>query len=252
MTDITAPTSLKQNKTMQITGKVVTQDGILSSVRVEVLDETGIVMRSVQVQKESNQISLPKNGINFADLTPGNYTYKVYADVKSNIVLGEDIVQEVATNCVYTRAFTVGGAEPTVAWADTKTHLFRDGWIYDNGAWRFYKQDVLQTGWICSGGVDYYLQEDGSAATGWQTINGKNRYFSNTGAMRVGWLRADGKTYYMLSNGVAACGLRTIDGEQYFFEEDGTMKTSGEVVVDVILYQIQSDGRAIPVIAEEE
>lgn len=244
MTDITAPTSLKMNKSMAITGKVVTQDGILSGVRVEVLDESGNVILSTQVQKESNQLSLPKNGINFAGLPAGNYTYKVYADVKSNFVLGEDVLQETATNCVYTRAFTVGGVEPAAAWEETSSRLLKNGWIYENGAWCYYEQNTLQTGWFCSGGVDYYLQEDGYAVTGWQTINGKNRYFSNTGAMRVGWLRTDGNTYYMLSNGVAARGLRMIDDKLYFFEEDGTMKTGGEVVVDAVSYQIGSDGEA--------
>lgn len=244
MTDITAPTSLKMNKSMAITGKIVTQDGILSGVRVEVLDESGNVILSTQVQKESNQISLPKNGINFAGLPAGNYTYKVYADVKSNFVLGEDVLQETATNCVYTRAFTVGGVEPAAAWEETSSRLLKNGWIYENGAWCYYEQNTLQTGWFCSGGVDYYLQEDGYAVTGWQTINGKNRYFSNTGAMRVGWLRTDGNTYYMLSNGVAARGLRMIDDKLYFFEEDGTMKTGGEVVVDTVPYQIGSDGEA--------
>ena len=34
------------------------------------------------------------------------------------------------------------------------------------------------------------VQEDGSVATGWQIINGRARYFSDTGAMRTGWLES--------------------------------------------------------------
>ena len=89
--------------------------------------------------------------------------------------------------------------------------------------WRYYENGTFRTGWFCSGGIDYYLLEDGAAATGWQKINGKMRFYTDTGAMRTGWLNDNGAVYYLLSNGIPATGERTIDGEAHMFGTEGIL-----------------------------
>ena len=56
------------------------------------------------------------------------------------------------------------------------------GWHYDNG-WMFYENERQQIGWVRSCGVDYYLNRVGKVLTGWNTIEGGLRYFTDTGAM---------------------------------------------------------------------
>ena len=61
-------------------------------------------------------------------------------------------------------------------------------------------QGVVQTGWH----NNKYYQEDGTAATGWMTVDGSLRYFDETGNMKT--------------------GLFTVDDEEFYTEEDGSVQ----------------------------
>ena len=68
---------------------------------------------------------------------------------------------------------------------------------------RYYLMDdqgVVQTGWH----NNKYYQEDGTAATGWMTVDGSLRYFDETGNMKT--------------------GLFTVDDEEFYTEEDGSVQ----------------------------
>ncbi|PFB40139.1 hypothetical protein CN404_30520 [Bacillus thuringiensis] len=123
--------------------------------------------------------------------------------------------------------------------------------------------NVLESGFFKQNGKTYYRGyrgdetkvENGTLATGWQTIKGKTYYFgapgdntkveNNTAA--TGWQTIKGKTYYFgapgdntkVENNTAATGLQKIGGKTYYFGKPGdgttvdnyTMAT-GWVVLD--------------------
>jgi hypothetical protein len=69
--------------------------------------------------------------------------------------------------------------------------------------------------------ADYYILEDGTAATGRVEINGEYRYFTETGAMCTGWYETANGKIYLLSNGATATGWYRVQGTPCYFGEDG-------------------------------
>ena len=92
----------------------------------------------------------------------------------------------------------------------------------------------------------YYFTDDGSAATGSQTINGQQLYFDENGRQAKGiivtdndgrkqyydvdtgdlvknrFIEYDGSWYYFGSDGYAVTGLRRINRQTLYFRSDGT------------------------------
>jgi glucan-binding YG repeat protein len=139
-------------------------------------------------------------------------------------------------------------------WIWYDNNIDRSGWVEKDGV-RFY-QDFHADPW--SGWLElektYYLREDGTPVTGWQTIDGVTYYFAPDGAMHTGWLEEGGKTYYMggngarvegwlwletdryyLRDGILLTGWQSIDGETYHFSAKGVMDR-GFTVVDEKTY----------------
>lgn len=79
-------------------------------------------------------------------------------------------------------------------------------------------------GWIEQGGKTYYYA-NGTAKTGWQSINRKSYFFDNKGVMMTGWLSLDGKTYYLDGKGVRITGWVEDNGNRYYLDQTGAMKT---------------------------
>ena len=105
------------------------------------------------------------------------------------------------------------------------------------------------TGWRQGASNEWFYLENGTAVTGWKTIDGANYYFrsedcvmANSVFMKVqidgkeencylgedgklvtGWKNINGSWYYFQNSGVMVRGLVTIDGELYGFKEDGTL-----------------------------
>lgn len=74
-----------------------------------------------------------------------------------------------------------------------------------------------------------YLNEDGSYATGFQTIGDKIYYFQKDGIMKTGWIKtASGNKYYFKKNGQMATGRLKINGVIYDFGTDGVLKANEE------------------------
>ena len=81
-------------------------------------------------------------------------------------------------------------------------------------------------------GSFYYFDKDGKALTGWQTIDGKQLYFTEKGRNRPG-------SQYKGS-------LYTIDGHKYYFDPDsGEMWTNRFVYYIGNWYYLDSQGRAV-------
>ena len=123
---------------------------------------------------------------------------------------------------------------------------------------------ITPKGWLLENGIWYYLNANGTYATGRQTIDGSRYYFEDDGAMATGWHKEDGSLYFLtgalarkgwlLVNGTwfyidddctAAVGWRDIEGERYLFEDDGAMATGWQEVSGKRYYLTES-GRLAP------
>lgn len=224
--DATYPEVLQPGEGFAVNGILRSTHNEVHNVMVRIMDELGQEQDCFPIPVEGRYKNLEdtalRNEIDFQHLYPGNYTLEISAEVRNHYAKDGRILVETQKHILAEKAFTVGyEAIPVAETVETKT--VSTGWLYEDGVWRYYENGTFRTGWFCSGGVDYYLLEDGAAATGWQEINGKMRFFSNTGAMRTGWLDDNGAVYYLLSNGVPVTGERTIDGAVYTFGDDGIL-----------------------------
>lgn len=224
--DATYPEVLQPGEDFTVNGTLRSTHNEVHNVMVRIIDELGQEQDCFSVPVDGRYKVLEdtalRNEIDFQHLHPGNYTIEVSAEVHNHLALNGKIFMETHKCILAEKTFTVGyEAIPVSETVETKT--VTTGWVFEDGLWRYYENGAFRTGWFCSGGVDYYLLEDGAAATGWQEINGKKRFFSDTGAMRTGWLDDNGAVYYLLSNGEPVTGERTIDGVEHTFGTDGIL-----------------------------
>ena len=224
--DATYPEVLKPGENFTINGILRSSHNEVHDVMARIVDEVGKEHACFPVPVEGRYKDLGNSAlsyqIDFSHLYPGNYTLELSVEVRNHYVRSGKIQTEAERHIVKEVPFVVGySAAPVSGTLETKETEY--GWQYADGVWRYYENGVYRTGWFCSNGVDYYLQEDGSAATGWKEINGQKRFFSDTGAMRTGWLDDNGAIYYLRSNGVPITGQQTIDGEEYMFGTDGIL-----------------------------
>lgn len=73
------------------------------------------------------------------------------------------------------------------------------------------------------------MDSNGVMQTGWQTIDNKTYYFSETGSGLVGWQTIDGKLYYCYSDGHIAKGIvitRRVGNKlvKYIIDTDGVAR----------------------------
>lgn len=246
----TAPTGLKLKKDYTMSGIISGVNSVISGLEVVITDENGNIVQSSKLESLTRMCALSNaalnKAVNFAKLAAGSYTYSVNAYVQNHYLTDGQLITDNTKLNLHSSVFTVGGAAAgTLQPPSEGTVEKSDGWKYENGAWYYYETGVKRTGWICDSGVNYYLHQDGAAATGWTEINGKNRFFSDTGAMRTGWLKTQDGLYYMLSNGVAAVGWKEIDGQKYYFDEAGRLCKNTWVTEDGDRYYVQADGTMV-------
>lgn len=248
-TDLNLPVHMDEGERLRLSGVIRSPHSIYNTA-VEITDENGNVVLRSEVLTQSNFVNL--SDITLADaasLRKGNYTVSLYCDITNQYAAGGTVEKNMKRMLVASRSFTVGDAVPTAMSkraivAQSAVETPSNGWQYTDGGWYYYENNQVRTGWFCYDGVDYYLLEDGRAATGWQNINGKNRWFSETGAMRTGWLHTEEGCYYMLSNGIAATGLTAVEEILYVFDENGKMLTDTTVEVNGASYLLDSCGIA--------
>ena len=222
--DATYPEVLKPGENFTVNGILHSTNNRIHNVMVRILDEMGREEDCFPVPVDGHYKNLGstalRHEIDFQHLLYGNYTLELSAEIQNHYIRGSRLFTETEKCILAEVPFAVGDSSvPAVQAAAPKTATA--GWQFEDGVWRYYENGTFRTGWFCSGGIDYYLLEDGAAATGWQKINGKMRFFTDTGAMRKGWLDDNGAVYYLLSNGVPATGERTIDGVEHTFGTDG-------------------------------
>ena len=98
----------------------------------------------------------------------------------------------------------------------TGEHIL-DGWQYDFGA-----EGVMFTGWRQDGEDKSYFRADGTQAFGWETIDGKEYFFDDSGHLCLDrWVQDGEYRYYIFGNGDYATGPTVIDGQTHYFTPKG-------------------------------
>jgi hypothetical protein len=200
----------------------------------------GNVRYSYVMHKNGVKASISKaasNAMKFSKLPQGRYTYVVTCDVANYYVEDGRLLPYVVTETLAKSTFTVGTVTDAPPVEDTPVLPPEplNGWQYDvlAGKWKYYRDGALVNGWVLEDNVDYYILEDGTAATGCVEINGELRFFTPTGVLRTGWIEADQGDMYLLTNGTPAKGWHKIDGIYYFFDENGVWDASAEYVPEL-------------------
>ncbi len=92
--------------------------------------------------------------------------------------------------------------------ADTVSTLKPNQWIQVNGKWQYNDSTgtPVKNSWFYDRnyGRNYFLQADGSMATGWLNYGGKWYYLGSDGGMQTGWIMDGGKYYYLSADGSMA------------------------------------------------
>ena len=222
--DATYPEVLQPGEDFTINGILRSTHNQVHNVMVRITDEAGGEQACFPIPVDGRfknlENTILRYTIDFSNLPQGSYIMEISAEVENHYAKNGGVITETQRCILEEVPFAVGySLVETFEEAEPKTAI--NGWQFEDGVWRYYEEGEARTGWFCSSGVDYYLLEDGAAATGWQEINGKKRFFSDTGAMRTGWLDDNGAVYYLLSNGEPATGQRTIDGVVCLFDDQG-------------------------------
>ncbi|NRY60546.1 N-acetylmuramoyl-L-alanine amidase family protein [Clostridium beijerinckii] len=121
---------------------------------------------------------------------------------------------------VYTLNITRGGtsstgtssgtttADSTPSTADAVSTLKPNQWIQVNGKWQYNDStgNPVKNNWFYdrSYGKSYFLQADGSMATGWLSYGSKWYYLGSDGGMQTGWIIDGSKYYYLYADGTMA------------------------------------------------
>lgn len=101
-------------------------------------------------------------------------------------------------------------------------------WVNSNGKWQYNDSTgiPLKNTWFFdkSSGKNYYLQADGSMATGWVSNNGDWYYLDGSGSMQTGWKQVGYSWYYLEAQGKMKTGwFRDVDGKYYYLYPSGAM-----------------------------
>lgn len=90
----------------------------------------------------------------------------------------------------------------------------------------------------------YYVEDNGSCVTGWQTIDGNKYYFKNDGTAVTKNTTINGVRYKFTADGICTgkfSGISTINGSKYYYK-NGIMQT-GWVTRKGKTYYFGSDGK---------
>lgn len=133
---------------------------------------------------------------------------------------------------------------------DSLGNPLKNTWFYDRTSGKNYYLQAdgsMATGWLFNNGRWYYLNPisngtRGAMQTGWQYINGSWYYLDGSGVMQTGWFRDwSGTAYYLNSNGSMKTGWLLDGGKWYYLNSNGAMQTTSKYI-DGKLYNFYSNG----------
>ena len=99
-------------------------------------------------------------------------------------------------------------------YVDSNGNAAKNKWFFVQG------DGTMATGWVSFGGSWYYLNDDGTMATEWLNNGGKWYYLGSDGAMKTGWVQLSGNWYYLYSSGQMAANTWV---EGYYVNSSGIM-----------------------------
>lgn len=101
------------------------------------------------------------------------------------------------------------------------------GWRKEGTSWYYYDPGTKQrvSGPVTIEGDEYLFDEEtGKMLTGFQVVNGRERYYGGNGKAETGWVALKGRVYYILPNGERNTEqLRDEEGRNYIFDADGAL-----------------------------
>lgn len=115
------------------------------------------------------------------------------------------------------------------------------GWISSSGNRYYYIKGEKVIGLATIENKQYFFDDSGAMQTGWQNADGNTYYFSSDGVMQTGWVELSEKKYYLATSGVLQTGWKKIDGNNYLFDGNGVMQTDWQTV-DGSTYYFNNDG----------
>lgn len=114
-----------------------------------------------------------------------------------------------------------------------RMRMVADGWVYEGIAWfgvdtgPVAPANAAPNTWVENGGARFYIQDNGTPVTGWQTIGGKKYYFDGKGRMATGVKDVAGTIYSFNSDGTVVNGWQALSGYWCYFNSDGSLKHDG-------------------------
>jgi len=183
------------------------------------VDEDGDFKKTVSLNKGKNEIELK---VNDSDDNKRTYTLNITRASASST----------STSTVASTT-TMPSNATTVVTTTAKTSQ----WIQTNGIWQYNDStgNPVKNMWV----QNYYLQTDGSMATGWLSNNGGWYYLGSDGAKKTGWQSANGNWYYLDSQGLMQTGwMKDNNGKYYYLNSNGSMASN----TTIGLYKLGADG----------
>lgn len=138
-----------------------------------------------------------------------------------------------------------GNVDIDFQFEDFTDEIPRNTWRTIGGKSYYYQDYALQTNtWIYDGDGWYYMDGEGLALTGWQTINSQ-RYFlgEDTGKMEYGWKQDQGSWYYLGSSGAVDKGWVNDNGTWYYTDEESGIMQTGWLQIGGKRYYLDDSGR---------
>ncbi len=187
------------NDVSDITIKAVPEDSNYTvTIDGTTVDDSDNYKKTVSINKGSNKVL-----VKIEDDSSNHRAYTL------NITRSSNSSNNTNTNGASTAANTnIATTTPNTATEIISKAAKANQWVRVNGAWQYNDstgKPVKNTWYFDRGyGNYYYLQDNGSMATGWLSNNGKWYYLGTDGAMKTGWQLVSGAWYYLDSQGVMA------------------------------------------------
>ncbi len=103
--------------------------------------------------------------------------------------------------------------------------------------------------WVMKGNSRYYIQKDGSFATGWNKIKNRYYYFKKNGQVVTGWIKINGELYCFDKRGRALSGKKTVErkGQKatYYFTKRGKVYKGWKKLEGKWYYFSEKNGKLI-------
>lgn len=188
--------------------------------------DSDITSTTITAEPEDDDYTVKINGTTVDD--EDDYEKKVYLSQGSNTVKIK------ITDDDNTRTYTLNitrGSSSTLTTSKNESNIVTttsNKWINDNGKWKYYDAlgIPLTNTWFYDKNYEktYYLQTDGTMATGWIYNGGHWYYLDSSGAKQFGWKSIDGSWYYLDGAGIMKTGwFKDSDGTWYYLQESGAM-----------------------------